>query len=113
MSLSDSFEIVPLPQRDVERIQLNIEEGKPPSYYGEKKLYVGNISFDCNEDDMFELFGTAGQVGDVSLVRDDTGRPRGFGFITMRTEEGADKAIAELDGKELRGRDLAVRPSNT
>jgi RNA recognition motif-containing protein len=46
-------------------------------------------------------------------VKDEEGKNRGFGFVTMRTADGGDKAIAELDGTSVRGRNLAVRASNT
>jgi len=112
MTLDDNFEMVPLPERDLNRIQMNMKEGKAPKFMGNKKLYVGNIAFECHEDDFYEIFGKCGDVGDVSLVRDEEGKNRGFGFITMRTDEDADKAIAELDGMSVRGRNIAVRESN-
>lgn len=111
-TLGDGFEMVPLPDRDLDRIELNIKEGRHPKFYGNFKMYVGNISFKCNEEDLFELFETIGPVGDVSLVRDNDGRPRGFGFITMRNKEDGERAIEELDGTELKGRNMNVRPSN-
>ena len=80
---------------------------------GESKLYVGNIAFGSTEEDIRELFSEVGDVGDVALVRDDMGRNRGFGFVTMRTKEGGQKCIDELDGVELKGRNLAVRESNS
>lgn len=110
-TLGGGFEMVPLPDRDMERIQLNIKEGRRPKHTGDFKMYVGNISFQCTEADLFEIFETMGPVGDVSMVRDDTGRPRGFGFITMRNKEDGEKALEELDGIELKGRNLNVRPS--
>lgn len=113
MSVSDGFELVPLPENDLERIQSNIDEGKSPKFLGAVKLYVGNIAFECHEDDILEVFSRIGNVGDVSLVRDDEGKNRGFGFVTMRTKEDGDKAIAELDGIAVRGRNIAVRESNT
>lgn len=113
MTLTSELEMSPLPQRDLDRIKNNMEEGKPAKFMGEKKLYVGNIAFQCHEDDFFEVFGKCGDVGEVSLVRDDEGKIRGFGFVTMRTNEGGDKAIADLDGTMIRGRSIAVRESNT
>ena len=105
--------MVPLPERELDRIQLNIKEGRHPKYSGNFKMYVGNISFQCTEEDLFETFETIGPVGEVSLVRDnETGRARGFGFITMRNKEDGERAIEELDGTELKGRNINVRPSN-
>lgn len=112
MTLNDSFEMVPLPQNDKDRIAKNLEEGKNPRYVGDMKLYVGNIAFGSTEDDIMEMFSEVGTVGEISLVRDDQGRNRGFGFITMRTKEEGEAAIEKLDGFELNGRNLAVRESN-
>ena len=104
--------MVPLPQMDKDRISSNMKEGRSPKYTGDSKLYVGNISFECSEQDLVELFGTAGEVGSVALVRDEQGRTRGFGFVTMRSKEDGDAAIEKLNGSELKGRNLAVRESN-
>jgi RNA recognition motif-containing protein len=112
MELRDGLEMVALSGSDLERIALNIKEGKAANFMGESKLYVGNIAFECSEQDLQEIFGKAGEVGDVSLVKDDIGRNRGFGFITMRTKEGGEKALEMLDGKEVKGRNIAVRESN-
>jgi RNA recognition motif-containing protein len=112
MAISDGFELVPLPEMDLGRVKINLEEGKPPKYMGDMKLYVGNIAFASREEDIFQLFSEIGTVGDVALVRDDTGKNRGFGFVTMRTKEDGEKAITALDGQEVNGRNLAVRESS-
>jgi len=112
MNVGDGFEMVPLSEMHRKRILNNIKEGKPPKFTGYGKLYIGNIAFACTEKEIFEAFAKMGEVGDVSLVRDDLGRLRGFGFVTMRTKVDGEKAIAELDGFELHGRNLAVRESN-
>ena len=112
LSIKDDFEIIPMPEEDLQRISQNIEEGKKPSFLGACKLYVGNISFECHEDDIMAIFSDVGEVGEVSLVRDEEGRNRGFGFVTMRTKEDGDKAIEALDGTPVRGRRIAVRASN-
>ena len=73
------------------------------------KMYVGNLSFDVTESDLHELFGTHGAVSEVSLVMDrETGRPRGFAFITMADKSGMDNAIRDLNGKPFQGRPLTV-----
>lgn len=73
------------------------------------KLYVGNISFDTSEQDLEELFGEVGTVESSNIITDrDTGRSRGFGFVEMSSQEEGQKAIAELDGKEVDGRNLKV-----
>ena len=73
-----------------------------------KNIYVGNLPFTSTESDVHELFSQYGSVDTVRLVTDrDTGRPRGFGFVEME-EDGAVKAIEELDGKDFAGRNLRV-----
>ena len=72
-----------------------------------KKLYVGNLSFQTTENELKDLFAQSGPVETVRIITDrDTGRSKGFGFIEM--EEGADHAIAQLNGKEFNGRALTV-----
>ena len=112
LSVKPGFEMVDLPEDDLNRIHLNIKEGKSPDFMGSSKLYVGNVDFDCHEDDLLAEFSKFGDVGEVSLVRDETGKCRGFGFVTMRTSEDGQKAIDELDGAPVRGRKIAVRESN-
>jgi len=72
-----------------------------------KKLYVGNLSFQTTETELKELFGQSGSVETVRIITDrDTVRSKGFGFVGM--EEGADHAIAQLNGKDFNGRALTV-----
>jgi len=72
-------------------------------------IYVGNLSFDATEDEVRELFAAFGQVTSVSLIKDKfTGRPRGFGFVEMATDGEAQKAIAELNGKDYKGRSMTI-----
>jgi RNA recognition motif-containing protein len=73
------------------------------------KLYVGNLSFSLSDQDLEEAFGEFGTVQSVNIIEDrDTGRSRGFGFVEMSSAEEAQKAITELDGAELDGRNLKV-----
>lgn len=73
------------------------------------KLFVGGISFDSTEDSLKELFATAGTVDSAVIITDKmSGRSKGFGFVEMSSEEEAQKAIADLDGKELDGRPISV-----
>ena len=73
------------------------------------KLFVGNLSFDTTENDLQGAFAAHGTVMETNLMMDrDTGRPRGFGFITMSSAEEAEKAIAALNGSQLGGRALTV-----
>jgi len=73
------------------------------------KLYVGNLPYETTESDLQTLFAAAGQVSTVNIVRDRaTGRARGFAFVEMNDEDGARKAISELDQHQLGGRSLTV-----
>jgi cold-inducible RNA-binding protein len=74
-----------------------------------KNIFVGNLNFGATEDAVRSLFETYGTVERVSIVTDrDTGQPRGFGFVEMSANADADRAIAELNGRELDGRALNV-----
>lgn len=73
------------------------------------KLFVGNLSFKTTENDLNDMFAAHGTVVEANLMMDRvSGRPRGFGFVTMGTEEEAQKAITALNGKEVEGRALVV-----
>ena len=82
-----------------------------------RKLYVGNLPYETGETELQELFSSAGTVDSVNLVRDQaTGRPRGFAFVEMSSDEAAQKAIRELNEREVGGRRLTVneaRPKPT
>jgi RNA recognition motif-containing protein len=74
-----------------------------------RKLYVGNLPYTAAEQDLQELFEKVGPVESVTVMRDmATGRARGFGFVEMATDEGAQKAITELHESQLGGRTLTV-----
>jgi RNA recognition motif-containing protein len=113
MTLAEGFEMKTLPEMDKNRIKINMEEGRSPKFMGEFKLYVGNISFESTEADLLAVFSEVGTVGDIALVKDELGRNRGFGFVTMRTKGDGEKAMESLDGKEMNGRSIAVRESNS
>jgi len=73
-------------------------------------IYVGNLSFDASEDDVRGAFATFGTVESVKMIMDrETGRPRGFAFVTMTESDEANTAIESLNGSELLGRELRVR----
>jgi RNA recognition motif-containing protein len=73
------------------------------------KLFVGNLSFNTTENDLQDAFAAHGTVVEANLMVDRmSGRPRGFGFITMSTPEEAQKAIDGMAGKTLDGRNLTV-----
>lgn len=74
-----------------------------------RKLYVGNLSFRTEEQTLQTVFAEAGPVQSVRLMRDKaTGQSRGFAFVEMETEEGAQAAIDRINGQELEGRRLTV-----
>ncbi len=74
-----------------------------------QKIYIGNMSYDTTESKLQELFAAHGEVASVSVVTDrHTGRPRGFAFVEMVTDEAAQAAIAALNGREVDGRQLTV-----
>lgn len=76
-------------------------------------IYVGNLPFSATEDDISSLFADYGPVERVKLVTDrETGRPRGFGFVTLADAEKVEAAVAALDGVELDGRTLRVNASD-
>ena len=73
------------------------------------KLFVGNLSFNVTENDLQDAFAAYGTVTETNLMMDRaTNKPRGFGFVTMSTEDEAQKAITGLNGTELDGRALTV-----
>ena len=73
------------------------------------KLFVENLSFNATQNQLQDLFAAHGAVMEVDLIMDKfSGRPRGFGFVTMETKEGAEAAIAALNGKQLDGRAMPV-----
>jgi RNA recognition motif-containing protein len=74
-----------------------------------KRLYVGNLSFHTTDEEIRQAFSQIAEVGEVTLVIDrDTGRSRGFAFVEMADDDGARKAIEQMDGATLDGRPLRV-----
>ena len=74
-----------------------------------RKLYVGNMPYEAGEQDLRELFSSAGTVETVTVMRDmATGRARGFAFVEMATDEEAQQAISMLNDKDFCGRNLTV-----
>jgi cold-inducible RNA-binding protein len=74
-----------------------------------KNIFVGNLSFNTNEDEVRSAFEAYGQVDRVSILTDrETGRSRGFGFVEMTNNEEGDKAITALNGSQLGGRTINV-----
>ena len=74
-----------------------------------KKLYVGNLSYSTTESNLSELFGAVGEVSSVSLITDRmSGRSKGFAFVEMAEDTIAQEAIAQLNSKEVDGREINV-----
>ena len=74
------------------------------------RLYVGNLPYSVTELDLRELFAGLGTVTDAKIITDrETGRPRGFGFVEMSSDDEARKAIEELNGRDVQGRQVAVK----
>jgi len=73
------------------------------------KIYVGNLPFSTTEDDLSAQFGAHGEVSEVAVITDrETGRPRGFAFVTMENDGEANAAIEALNGTDLGGRTITV-----
>ena len=72
-------------------------------------IYVGNLSFDVNEEDLRKAFEEFGKIASVNLIKDKySGQSRGFGFVEMSDKAEAQSAVKSLNGKELKGRALSV-----
>jgi RNA recognition motif-containing protein len=72
-------------------------------------VFVGNLSFDVTREELIEAFNAAGKVVDAKVPTDrETGRPRGFAFVEFENDEAAEKSIAMMNGKDLKGRPLRV-----
>jgi RNA recognition motif-containing protein len=72
-------------------------------------IYVGNLSYGMSEDELRDAFGAFGDVSSVKILMDrETGRSRGFGFVEMPNPSEAEKAIAQLNGKDVAGRPLRI-----
>ncbi len=75
----------------------------------QNRLYVGNLPFTATEDDIRDAFADHGTVQSVSVITDrETGRPRGFAFVEMSTDQEAQTAVDEMDGRDFGGRSLRV-----
>lgn len=73
------------------------------------KLFVGSLPFETTDVKLSDLFSKVGKVESANVITDrNTGRSRGFGFVEMSSEEEAKKAIEELNGSELKGRNIVV-----
>ncbi|MAQ64423.1 MAG: RNA-binding protein [Rickettsiales bacterium] len=72
------------------------------------KIYVGNLDYQMSDEDLKSEFSSYGEIQDVIIIKDhETGRSKGFGFVTFAEESALEKAL-ELDGQEIKGRQLRV-----
>ena len=73
------------------------------------KIYVGNLPFSFDNDKLKETFASYGEITEAVIIKDKySGRSKGFGFVTFAAEDGAQKAVTEMNGKEVEGRALKV-----
>jgi RNA recognition motif-containing protein len=78
----------------------------------ESKVYVGNLPFSVGFEELKELFSSCGEVTEATVIANKyTGRSKGFGFVTFANKEAADKAIAEMNDKDVKGRKISVKPA--
>ena len=78
-----------------------------------KKLFVGGLSWDTSEDSLRAAFERFGEIAEATVVLDrDTGRSRGFGFVNFENDDAAQKAMEEMDGTELDGRNIRVNEAH-
>jgi len=74
-----------------------------------KKVFVGGLSWDTSEEGLSQHFSQAGEIVEAKIIQDrESGRSRGFGFVTFETENHASNAVEQFDGKELDGRTIKV-----
>jgi len=110
-NLKEGNKLSTLPAHDLERIAKNIEAGRDPDFMGTSKFYVGNLSFTVTEEDLRQVFAEVGPVGSVSVAVGPDGRVKGFAFVTMMEEDSYDGCLA-LDGMDIHGRNISVKPPN-
>jgi RNA recognition motif-containing protein len=74
-----------------------------------RKLFVGNLSWNTSDDGLYEVFAQFGEVSEAKVITDrDTGRSRGFGFVTFAEEGAGEDAMSAMDGSDLDGRPIRV-----
>ena len=74
-----------------------------------KKLFVGSLSWNVNDADLSDAFSRFGTITEAKVITDrDSGRSRGFGFVTFESDEAADAAMTEMNGEKLDGREITV-----
>lgn len=73
------------------------------------KLFVGNLAFSVTDKDLSTMFASYGEISEAVIIKDKfSGRSKGFGFVTFNDKAAADKAVSEMNGKDVQGRALTV-----
>lgn len=73
------------------------------------KVYVGNLPFSVDDNELKEIFSSYGEITEAIVIKDKySGRSKGFGFVTFADKESADKAVSEMNEKEVQGRPIKV-----
>lgn len=92
-------------------------KARRPARDGKEKrveVYVGNLAYDVQDNDLVDLFKSQGSVGRVRIIKNRAnGRSKGYGFVEMRTAKNVDTAIKELNGSDLKGRKLIVNEAKS
>lgn len=112
---TESHDLLPANQSDLDRVARNLARDQSPNFMGVNKLYVGNLDFKTDAAQLLEFFekNAEGDVSvcDVSVVTGPDGRSRGFAFVSFYEEKDG-KAALECNGLECNGRELSVREPN-
>ena len=99
----------PLPQVELEDVVIGVPKRPASASVRPTKLFVGGLSWDTTSEDLLAAFSRFGPVMEATVIADrDTGRSRGFAFVTFEQPRDADAAIAQMSGSELDGRTLKV-----
>ena len=94
-------------------VRVSETKGNEMSNKMSKKLFVGSLSWTTTSAELKDAFASCGNVVEAKVVTDyDTGRSRGFGFVTFQDEHGATRAVETLDGSTLNGRSIRVDRAN-
>jgi RNA recognition motif-containing protein len=115
-SQSDQSRRSPQGQQSPQRTERSERSSRKPEIIevSSPKLYVGNLSFDASESDLFELFNGVGKVQNAEIVSNKyTQKSKGFAFVTLQTVDEARRAVTELHDKEFMGRKLVVSGAKT
>lgn len=104
MPMPPDMELIEYPQAMRDRMAA----GKPAEAISRYRCFVGNLAFTVAEDELRELFEPYGSVVGVIIMADETGRPKGFGFVNMESAVAGSKAVEELNGVDLHGRQINV-----